>query len=249
MSGTFARSSRLGLGWSSPPESDEPATPRAWAPSEIEISRGPTERGVQDDADPPDSRDAAGDTRGAEAARRALRLGSLEGPARVDRAAGGEGPGPAWHVAPAEAGPLARRRDPRRAARAAGGAGRLRGGARPARRPGSGRCLLLRAAEGLRLGRRLVDRAAQPGCAGEDRAAARVRSLDSGVPLAAHGARELGQGPDVQHARARHAVPARRAAALDARWRWARVVHRAHARLLRAPLRLGGVARPRPAVR
>ncbi len=46
---------------------------------------------------------------------------------------------------------------------------------------------------------------------------ARVGSLDPGVPLADDRARELAQGPDLQHARRRHAVPARRPDRLDAR--------------------------------
>ena len=66
----------------------------------------------------------------------------------------------------------------------------------------AGRRLLLRPAEGLRLRRRAVARAAQPGRAGADRRAARLRALDPRVPLAADGARELAQGPDLQHARA-----------------------------------------------
>ena len=80
----------------------------------------------------------------------------------------------------------------RRAVRTAAGADRrdLRR-RRAAGRHGSGRCLLLRAAEGLRRRRRAVARAAQPSRAGADRAARRVRALDPGVPLAEHRAREL----------------------------------------------------------
>ena len=59
-----------------------------------------------------------------------------------------------------------------------------------------------------------------------------VRALDPRVPLAAHRAGELAQGPDLQHARGGDAVPARRPGPLDARRRRPGLVRGAHARLL-----------------
>ena len=97
--------------------------------------------------------------------------------------------------------------------------------------------------------RRPVVRAAEPRRPGADRRAARIRSLDPAVPLASHGARELAQRADLQHARARDAVAARRAAALDARGRRPDVVRRPHPRHLAAPVRLGRAAPARDAVR
>ena len=64
-----------------------------------------------------------------------------------------------------------------------------------------------------------------------------------------HGAGELAQRPDVQHAGDRDPVPARRADPLDARRRRPGLVRRAHARVLRAPVRLGRAHRLHDAVR
>ena len=68
-------SSRLALGWSSPPGSDEAAPPRAWAPSD---HRHPLEVRTSEEPDmtpsPTDREHAAGHPRGAEARRRPLRL-------------------------------------------------------------------------------------------------------------------------------------------------------------------------------
>jgi hypothetical protein len=59
------------------------------------------------------------------------------------------------------------------------------------------------------------------------------------LPVAAAGARRVGQGPDGEHAGDRHALPDGRAARLDARRRRPRLVRRAHPRVLGPPLRLG----------
>ena len=56
-----------------------------------------------------------------------------------------------------------------------------------------------------------------------------VRALDPAFLSLQHCARELAQGPDLQHARRRHAVPARRPDPLDARRRRPRLVRGAHA--------------------
>ena len=121
---------------------------------------------------------------------------------------------------------------------------------RPARRPDRGRRLLLRAAEGLRLRRRALARAAEPGRGRADHRARRRRgALAAGVPLAGDGARELAQGPDLQHARAGDPAAARRPGRVDARRRRASMVRRALPRLVRAPLRLGRGERVRDAVR
>ena len=93
--------------------------------------------------------------------------------------------------------------------RARGDRRNLRRG-RAAGRPHPGRRLLLRPPEVLRRRRRPVARAAQPRRPGADRRAARLRALDPRIPVAAHGAGELRQGPDLQHARRGHAVPALR---------------------------------------
>ena len=99
---------------------------------------------------------------------------------------------------------------------------------RPARRHLPGRRLLLRPAEELCRRRRAVDRAAQPRRAGADQGARRLRALDPRVPLAADGARELAQRPDLQHAGGGEPVPARRGDPLDARRRWPGLVRVAH---------------------
>ena len=79
------------------------------------------------------------------------------------------------------------------------------------RRRQPGRRLLLRAAEVLRRRRRPLAGVAQPGGARAHRRGRRAhRPLDPRVALADHRAGQLGQGPDLQHARARDAVPARR---------------------------------------
>ena len=77
----------------------------------------------------------------------------------------------------------------------------------------------------------------------------RVGPLDPRVPVARHGARQLAQGPDLQHARRRDAAAARRPGRLDARQRRPGLVRRAHDRLVEPPLRLGRGARLRDAVR
>ena len=87
-------------------------------------------------------------------------------------------------------------------------------------------------------------RCSSPAAPGADRRARGLRSLDPAVPVAAHGARELGQRPDLQHPGGRDAVPARRADPLDARRRRPGLVRGAHARLLRAPVRLGRARAP-----
>ena len=122
----------------------------------------------------------------------------------------------------------------------AGGARRRRAGPdrrhvgrrRPAGRRRGRRRLLLRAAEVLRRRRRAVARPHQPGGAGADRRDRGQRPLDPGVPLALDRARQLAQGPDLQHAGDRHAGAARRPARVDARPRRPRRLRRAHDRLL-----------------
>ncbi len=144
---------------------------------------------------------------------------------------------------------------------------------RPAGGHRAGRRLLLRTAEELRGRRRAVGRAAEPRRAGADRgdrgcrprhrrgrgrpAGVRCAALDPAVALAADRARELAEGPDLQHARRRDPVPAGRPDPLDARRRRPRLVRVAHAGLCGAPVRLGRAqplhhpvrARPRQAVR
>ena len=124
---------------------------------------------------------------------------------------------------------------------------------RAARRPEPGRRLLLRAAEVLRLRRRTVDRADVPGRPRARRLDLRERPLDPGVLRPAHGDRQLGQEPDLQHPLGRHAVPDGRAAGLDERPGRPRGDGQAHHRLLRGALRLGradvvhhAVRRPTP---
>ena len=113
-----------------------------------------------------------------------------------------------------------------------------------AARPGAGGRLLLRPAEGLRLRRRPLAGAAEPGRDRADRRARRRRRpLAAGLPLAGDGARELAQGPDLQHAGGRHPAAARRPARVDARLGRARVVRRALAR----PRRRTSTAGPRRA--
>ena len=88
------------------------------------------------------------------------------------------------------------------------------------RRRGRGRRLLLRPAEGLCLRRRPVAGRCSAPRARADRArldADAGRPLDPRLPLARDGARELAQGPDLQHAGAGDAAAARRPARLDAR--------------------------------
>ena len=68
--------------------------------------------------------------------------------------------------------------------------------------PARGRRLLLRAPEGVRLRRRALARAAEPGGDRADRGARRSRrALAARLPLARDRARELAQGSDLQHAR------------------------------------------------
>ena len=111
--------------------------------------------------------------------------------------------------------------------RRAGARRRHLGRRRPAARPEPGRRLLLRAAEGLRLRRRPLAGAAEPG---RDRrgspSSTAPRALAAGVPLAGDRARELAQGPDLQHARGRHPAAARRPGRVDARQRRPRLVRR-----------------------
>ena len=114
------------------------------------------------------------------------------------------------------------------------------------RRPRPGRRLLLRPAEGLRLGRRPLARRAQPGGDRAHRRARRRRgSLEARVPLPADRGGELAQGPDLQHARAGDPAAARRPGRVDARQRRARVVRRAH----RASHRATSTAGPRLGLR
>ena len=80
----------------------------------------------------------------------------------------------------------------------------------------------------LRFRRRHLARAAEPRRDRTDRGARRRRGpLASRVPEALDRARQLPQGPDLQHARDRHAHPACRAARLDERRRRPRLVRRA----------------------
>ena len=82
---------------------------------------------------------------------------------------------------------------------------------RPAGRRRRVRRLLLRPAEGLRLRRRPLAGADQPGRDRPDRGARRRRRpLAARIPLAADRAGELAQGPDLQHAGAGDPDPARR---------------------------------------
>ena len=60
----------------------------------------------------------------------------------------------------------------------------------------------------------------------------RRRPLDPRVPVARDRARQLAQGPDLQHARARDAAPARRPARVDERQRRPGLVRAAHHRVL-----------------
>ena len=76
-----------------------------------------------------------------------------------------------------------------------------------------------------------------------------VGPLDPRLPEPADGARQQRQGPDVQHARARHAHPARRAAGLDESPGRAGLLRRAHERLGGVPLRVGRGVGLRDAVR
>ena len=81
---------------------------------------------------------------------------------------------------------------------------------------------------------------AEPGRNRADRRARRRRRpLAARVPLTDHGARELAQGPDLQHARDRDPAVARRPDRVDACGRRARVVHRAQRDVGGRPLRLG----------
>ena len=85
-------------------------------------------------------------------------------------------------------------------------------------RPRRGRRLLLRPAEGVRRRRRPLAGAAQPGRDRPRRGARRRRrALAARLPLAADGDRELAQGADLQHARARDPAAARRPDRVDAR--------------------------------
>ena len=101
--------------------------------------------------------------------------------------------------------------------------------------PTPGRRLLLRAAEELRQRRRAVARRGLAGRGRPHRADRGLRPLGPGEPRPRDRARAVAPGPDLQHARARHAVPARRPDRLDARPRRARVGGRA-----------GATAAPRP---
>ena len=113
-----------------------------------------------------------------------------------------------------------------------------------------GRRLLLRAAEGPRVRGRHLARAPEPGGDRADRRARRRRGpLAARVPEALDRARQLAQGPDLQHACGRHADPPGRSGRVDARERRPRLVRRAHRPLVRPPLRLGGGLRLRVAVR
>ena len=128
--------------------------------------------------------------------------------------------------------------------RRAGADRRHLGRRRAAARRGGGRHLLLRPPEVVRRGRRAVAGRDEPGGARARRGDRRLGPLDPRVPLARDGARELAQGPDLQHPGGGHPVAAGRAARLDERGRRAHgLLRRAHHRVLLAPLRLGrGVA-------
>ena len=110
---------------------------------------------------------------------------------------------------------------------------------RPPRRRDADRRLLLRAAEVLRLRRRAVARAAEPRRDRARRGAGGDRPVDPRVPVDHDGARQLAQGPDLQHPCGGDAAHARRPDRVDARQRRAGLVRVAHARVLRAPLRRG----------
>ena len=117
---------------------------------------------------------------------------------------------------------------PRRRRRRAGPDRRHLRRRRPAARRLPGRRLLLRPAEGLRRRRRPLAGAAQPGGDRPDRGARRRRRpLAARLPLAADRARELAQGPDLQHPGAGDPAAARRPGRVDARRRRARLVRRA----------------------
>ena len=91
---------------------------------------------------------------------------------------------------------------------------------------------------------------ARPRSSGSQRSRrARRRPLDPGVPVAQDRGRELGQGPDLQHARDRDPVPARRAARLDARPGRPRRDGRAHHAPRPATSTAGRAASARHAVR
>ena len=72
---------------------------------------------------------------------------------------------------------------------------------RPARRPRRLRHVLLRPAEVLRLGRRAVGRAHEPGRGRAGRADLRVRTLGPGLPRPQDRPRQQPPRPDLQHAR------------------------------------------------
>ena len=107
-------------------------------------------------------------------------------------------------------------RAPRRRGRRAGPDRRHLRRRGPAARPDPGRRLLLRAAEGPRVRGRHLARAPEPGRDRAHRGARRRRGpLAARVPEALDRARQLAQGPDLQHARGRDAAPARRPARVD----------------------------------
>ena len=91
------------------------------------------------------------------------------------------------------------------------------GRGRPARRPRAVRRLLLRAAEVLRRRRRDLARAVLTRGRRTHRAPRRDRPVGAAVAQPADRARELPARPDLQHARAREPVPARRHHRVDAR--------------------------------
>ena len=124
--------------------------------------------------------------------------------------------------------------------RRAGAGGRHLRRRRPARRHHPDRRLLLRAAEVLRLRRWPVDRADVARRARACRGDRGHRPAHPGVLRPADRDRELGQGPDLQHARRGDAVPDGRAARLDERQRRAGRHGAAHHRLLGRVVRLGG---------
>ena len=90
----------------------------------------------------------------------------------------------------------------------------------------------------------------EPGGDRADRGARRGRGpLATRVPLAGDRARELAQGPDLQHACGRDAPAPGRPARVDARQRRARLVRAANRGLVQPPLRLGRGQRVRDPVR
>ncbi|CAG7639301.1 hypothetical protein SBRY_30314 [Actinacidiphila bryophytorum] len=94
-----------------------------------------------------------------------------------------------------------------------------------------------------------MDRRVLARCPGARRHDRRVRQAHPGVLRPADGDRQLAEEPDVQHARAGHALPAQGAAGVDQRAGRPELGDRAHRRLVVAAVRLGGEGLVRYAVR